>query len=60
MYSFSSGKKLSLKVPLSILCLIFLTSSVISVIFTIQSFTYFTTASPLIPSCIDLLPIGFP
>ena len=31
MYSFSSGKKLSLKVPLSILCLILLTSSVISV-----------------------------
>jgi len=58
--NYISSKKLSLKVPLSILCLIFLTSSVISVIFTIHSFTYFTTASPLIPSCIDLLPIGLP
>ena len=29
------------------------------VIFTIQSFTYFPTKDPLIPSCIDLLPIGF-
>ena len=60
MYSFSSGNKFSLKVPLSILFLILLTSSVISVIFTIHSFTYFSTASPLIPSCIYLLPIGFP
>ena len=33
-YSFSSGNKLSLKVPLSILFLILLTSSVISIIFT--------------------------
>jgi len=43
IYSCSLGRRSLVKVPLSICCFILLTSSVISVIFTIQSFIYFFT-----------------